>query len=108
MLRDQKAKKVHNFVLFPHDKLLNFLKEFMARPCDYLSDSAPQPVIFPSVCLTGPPKSGKTCLAKRVSLDLDLVYLTVPDILNSILEAKDVSNLHERVSFTLIVLKLCA
>lgn len=72
-------------------------KEFMERPLDYVSDSPPQPIIFPSVCLTGSPKSGKTCLAKRVSLDLDLVYLTIPDILNSILDAKDVSNLHEKV-----------
>ena len=75
----------------------------MARPYDYVSDRTPQPVIFTTVCLTGPPKSGKTCLAKRVSQDLDLVYLTVPDILNSILEAKDVSNLHEKVSLVTLL-----
>ena len=79
-LRDHKAKK-----------------EFLARPLDYLFDQTPEPSVFPSICITGPPKSGKTSLAKRAALDLELMYLTVPSIINSIVDSNDVTSAHENV-----------
>ncbi len=61
----------------------------------------PKPLINPAVCVVGRPKSGKTMLSKRVAKQFDLVYLTVPIIVQSILDAQEKTQLYEDVSMNL-------
>lgn len=57
----------------------------------------PKPLINPAVCIVGRPKSGKTMLSKRVAKQFDLVYLTVPIVIQSILDAHENTQLHDDV-----------
>jgi predicted NACHT family NTPase len=85
--------------------------EFMANTFAYVRESeysellpntiAPPPLVAASLFVLGPPKSGKTMFAQRIAINLDLVYLNVPIVLEAILEGKDDSLLHDKVSNSL-------
>ena len=78
-------------------KNLNSKREFILNPLAYLFKSPPQPLVSPTACILGPPKSGKTKLAESISTELDCVHLTIPGILQSILDGKEITALHDDV-----------
>ena len=74
-------------------------KEFITRPLTYIFEAPTQPIVLPTICVVGPPKSGKTTLSKSIAAEKELVYLSVPDILNSILDGNEVSSLNDKAYF---------
>ena len=76
-------------------------KEFFARPTSFVFKAAPKPIVHPTVCIIGPPKSGKTSLAHSIANSMEMVYLTVPDIIRSILQGNETTSLYEKLSKTL-------
>ncbi|KAJ3357640.1 adenylate kinase [Entophlyctis luteolus] len=63
-------------------------EEFIANTKDYISQPPPQPIVRPRIFILGRPKSGKSTLASRIAAENDLVHLTVPVIINSIMAEK--------------------
>jgi broad-specificity NMP kinase len=57
----------------------------------------PKPVVRPTVCILGRPKSGKSGLATKLAQEYNLVHITVPIILESIVHGKDDTKLAEKV-----------
>lgn len=77
-------------------------KEFVSNTFSYVGvastkKSAPMPLVVPSLFVLGPPKSGKSLVARKISESFNLVYLTVPIVLEAILEGNDDSELHDTV-----------
>jgi nicotinamide riboside kinase len=72
-------------------------QEFLKNPSAFSLDSSVQPLVHPKILITGGPKTGKTTLAQGLAKDLGLVYLTVPTIINSILEGQDVTSLYDDI-----------
>ncbi|KAJ3138794.1 adenylate kinase [Physocladia obscura] len=68
-------------------------EEFLANTFEYISQPAPQPVVRPHICILGRTKSGKTALAAKIAAQYDLVHLTIPIIINSIINGKEKINL---------------
>ncbi|KAJ3018566.1 UNVERIFIED_CONTAM: adenylate kinase [Siphonaria sp. JEL0065] len=64
-------------------------EEFISNLHEYISQPPPQPVVRPQVCILGRPKSGKSVAAARIAREYDMVHLTVPIIVNSIIEGKE-------------------
>lgn len=90
-----------------HGKFIYYLKtedlrtEFIHNTYSYINNPAPKPIIAPIVFILGPPKSGKTLAAKRIAEKYDLVYLTIPIILQAILDGKEDSKSYEIIKRTL-------
>ena len=68
---------------------------------DFSFKSRLQPIIHPTAFVLGQPKSGKTVLAESLATDLELVYLTIPIIISSILEGEEVSKLYDQMNHLL-------
>ncbi|KAJ3221922.1 adenylate kinase, partial [Clydaea vesicula] len=73
-------------------------KEFLENTFNFIDNPPPEPHIQPSIFIVGPPKSGKTLAAERIARDFDITYLTIPIILQAILDGKEDSELYEAVS----------
>ncbi|KAJ3325576.1 adenylate kinase [Boothiomyces sp. JEL0866] len=76
---------------------LGVVPEFTRDTNHYLFTSAPEPILSPTCCILGNPKSGKTTLAKALEDPLDCVHLTVSSILQGILDAQEVTSIHDKI-----------
>eukprot|EP00003_Mantamonas_plastica_P000708 TRINITY_DN1054_c0_g2_i3.p1 TRINITY_DN1054_c0_g2~~TRINITY_DN1054_c0_g2_i3.p1 ORF type:complete len:1599 (+),score=647.91 TRINITY_DN1054_c0_g2_i3:968-5764(+) len=54
----------------------NNMTLFMRNPNKYIANTSLPPLIMPRVAIIGPPRSGKTTLAKRLANDLGAVYVS--------------------------------
>jgi hypothetical protein len=72
-------------------------KQFIVSPSYFLLSKPPQPMLFPTLCILGDVKSGKTYLAESLSKVMNAVYLTVPIILQAILDSNEATTLCEQV-----------
>ncbi|KAJ3273051.1 adenylate kinase [Terramyces sp. JEL0728] len=72
-------------------------KEFTRNTNQYLPCSAPEPILSPTCCILGNPKAGKTTLAKALESALDCVHLTVSSVLQTILDAQEVTSIHDKI-----------
>jgi adenylate/nucleoside-diphosphate kinase len=77
----------------------NSIKQFLVSPKYFLLSKPPQPMLFPTVCILGDVKSGKTTLAEGLSKVMNAVYLTVPIILQAIIDSNEATTLCEQVFF---------
>jgi hypothetical protein len=73
---------------------------FLGDSATYLKCSTPPRFIAPSIMVIGRGKSGKTMIAKRIGEQLNLVYLTVPQILQNVLDLEGETELAKSVSFS--------
>lgn len=74
-----------------------FMKEFIKRPTFYLSAPPPQPLFFPTICIVGDSKSGKTSLAREIAESLQIVHLTVDSVLQTLLDGEEVTALSDGI-----------
>lgn len=65
--------------------------EFCFRPRYYCSNLKPSPMLFTTVCIVGDTKSGKTTLAASLAKSLDAVHLTIPKILQGIIDGQEIT-----------------
>ena len=63
-----------------------------------MNQGPPPPFVSPTISIVGPPKSGKTFIATRIAREFDIVYLTVPIIVQTILDGKENTDLHDKVA----------
>ena len=73
----------------------------MKNPLFYRIDSEMKPLVCSTLAIIGAPKSGKTSLARKIAAEKELIYLSVPFILTTILNGKDTSSLCENLKFCL-------
>ncbi|XP_054943366.1 adenylate kinase 9 [Physeter macrocephalus] len=60
-------------------------EKFMKNPIKYIRQPKPKPTIPIRIALLGPPKSGKTTVAKKISSDYGLKRLSIGDALRYVL-----------------------
>ncbi|KAJ3094596.1 adenylate kinase [Phlyctochytrium planicorne] len=72
-------------------------KDFLENTLEFVSQPAPKPIVRPKVCVIGRPKSGKTTLSLRACADLELIPLTLPRIIESLLSKGEHSNLSKKI-----------
>ncbi|KAJ3312582.1 adenylate kinase [Boothiomyces sp. JEL0838] len=104
-LKKSKKPALSNFGSIPvvYKDEVYFLKnkqneqEFTRNTIQYIFTSAPEPILSPTCCIVGNPKSGKTTLAKALEASLDCVHLTVSSILQGILDAQEVTTVHDKI-----------
>lgn len=68
-------------------------EEFLRNPLKYVTQKPLVPILKTTLCVVGRPKSGKSSLCVKLCQELDLVHLTVPRIVESILEAGEETQL---------------
>ncbi|KAI9344788.1 hypothetical protein DFJ73DRAFT_626763, partial [Zopfochytrium polystomum] len=76
-------------------------EEFMANTQAYVHLPPPKNPAPPKICLLGRPKCGKTELSEKLAAEYDIVHLTVPLILESILSERNNGQLANQVTETL-------
>ncbi|XP_023368209.1 adenylate kinase 9 [Otolemur garnettii] len=59
--------------------------KFMKNPIKYIRQPKPKPTVPVRIIIVGPPKSGKTTVARRIASDLGLKRLSIGDALRRIL-----------------------
>lgn len=79
-----------------------FVKEklesvFAINPAKYINQTTPLPVLASNCCIIGNQKSGKSSLAETLSKDLDAIHLTVSNILQTIIDGREITALCEKV-----------
>ncbi|KAJ3092712.1 adenylate kinase [Quaeritorhiza haematococci] len=75
--------------------------ELIGNTLTYVNQDPPKPIVRPTCVVLGRPKSGKTTLAKAVARDLQLVYLSIPIILQNIVDNHENTNLHDEIKSSL-------
>ncbi|KAJ3245876.1 adenylate kinase [Chytriomyces hyalinus] len=75
--------------------------EFVNNIQEYISQTPPQPAVRPQIAILGRPKCGKTTGAARISKEYDLVHLTIPTIINSILQGNENISLSKKITQSL-------
>ncbi|KAI8894618.1 hypothetical protein BC833DRAFT_604251 [Globomyces pollinis-pini] len=60
---------------------------------DFVFTRPPSPMLSPTCCIVGNPKSGKTTLGQSIMEEMDAVNLTVSSIIQSVLSGNEVSRL---------------
>ncbi|KAI8841516.1 hypothetical protein BJ741DRAFT_529480 [Chytriomyces cf. hyalinus JEL632] len=78
-----------------------FRDEFVNNIQEYISQTPPQPAVRPQIAILGRPKCGKTTGAARISKEYDLVHLTIPTIINSILQGSENISLSKKITQSL-------
>lgn len=73
------------------------MKQFLISPSFYLSSTTPLPMLFPTICIIGDVKSGKTSLTEGLAETLGAVHLTIPKILQAIIDGQEISTLNEKL-----------
>ncbi|KAJ3218873.1 adenylate kinase [Dinochytrium kinnereticum] len=73
------------------------VKDFLENTLGYISLPPPKPVVRPRVCILGRPKSGKSTLAAKACAELELIHLTIPSVLDSLLARGDNCNLSLKI-----------
>jgi stage III sporulation protein SpoIIIAA len=76
-----------NHIIFLKDQYS--LNLFIKSPSLYLTNEKLKPMIFPTFCIVGNPKSGKTTLSKAIAEQFDLAVLTIANIIVSIMESDE-------------------
>ncbi|KAL2914320.1 hypothetical protein HK105_206092 [Polyrhizophydium stewartii] len=71
--------------------------EFVFNTLSYIRDSPPQPLVAPTAIVLGACKAGKSALAAKLAVEMDAVHLTVPTILQAIIDGKEVTALYEEL-----------
>lgn len=76
-------------------------REFLANPTKFISNEM-RPIITPRVCVVGKPKSGKTTIARQLANQFNAVYITIPQIIQTILDSKDHLNIQSKLNNVLL------
>ena len=71
--------------------------EFLGNILKFISQPPPKLVVPPKIMIVGRPKSGKTDLAAKISAEYNLVHLTIPLIIDSIIAGKENTRLWKEV-----------
>ncbi|KAJ3316654.1 adenylate kinase, partial [Blyttiomyces sp. JEL0837] len=77
-------------------KTEQFRKEFLENTLEFTAQHPPQPVVRPRICVIGRPKAGKSTLASKLCAEYDMVHLTIPNILQSIVSGKENTDLCDK------------
>ncbi|KAI8911461.1 hypothetical protein EDD86DRAFT_188816 [Gorgonomyces haynaldii] len=77
------------------------LNEFVTSPLRYMVEREPQPLLFPSFCVLGDSKAGKTSLAKSLAEQMDAMYLTATIAIQCIIDGQEMTALADQVLKTL-------
>lgn len=72
--------------------------EFLGNILKFISQPPPKLVVPPKIMIVGRPKSGKTDLAAKISAEYNLVHLTIPLIIDSIIAGKENTRLWKEIS----------
>lgn len=86
-------------VYYPNNKLSQ--DQFLSNPIFFQSEIHYLPVLYPTCCILGGPKSGKSSLAKALAIELNSVHLTVASILQALLDGEENTSLFESVRISL-------
>ncbi|KAI8608195.1 hypothetical protein BC830DRAFT_1156309 [Chytriomyces sp. MP71] len=73
-------------------------EEFINNIHEYISLPPPQPAVRPQICILGRPKAGKSAAAERIAAEYDMVHLTIPTIVESILAGNENIALAKKLS----------
>ncbi|CAF0983872.1 unnamed protein product, partial [Didymodactylos carnosus] len=76
--------------------------EFLKNPLFYLQQPTPKPIIPAKIALLGPPKSGKTSVAKRLVQEIGCVRVSLGDAVRYILEKEINTVLGKQMQTTLL------
>ncbi|KFQ26432.1 Adenylate kinase 9, partial [Merops nubicus] len=66
---------------------------FMKNPIKYIRQPKPKPAVPVKIAIVGPPKSGKTTVAKRFASDYGLLRLSMGDAIRLVLDSQPESEL---------------
>jgi adenylate kinase family enzyme len=80
--------------------------EFIGNILTYIGQPSPKLVVPPKIVIAGRPKSGKTDLAAKISAEYNLVHLTVPLILESIIAGKENMRLANEVKLENVFIQI--
>ncbi|KAI8854450.1 hypothetical protein BC829DRAFT_439159 [Chytridium lagenaria] len=72
-------------------------QDFLENTLEYVTLASPKPVVRPRVCILGRPKSGKTTLAIKACAELELIHLSIPSVLESLLSSGEYCNLSKKI-----------
>jgi len=75
----------------------NNLQKFIDNTFKYLGQTAPDPILDSYCCVLGGPKSGRSTLAQALSKNLNAIHLTVPSILQAIIDGKENTSICEKI-----------
>jgi len=72
-------------------------KEFERNTYYYMNQPEPEPVVKPQIAITGLPMSGKTTLAFNLAKLLHAEYLTIPNIIQDLIDANEQTELVQEI-----------
>jgi len=72
-------------------------KEFEINTYYYMNQPEPEPVVKPKVIITGLPMSGKTSLAVDLAKLLHAEYITIPNIIQDLIDANEQTELVQKI-----------
>jgi len=65
----------------------------------YMNQPEPEPIVKPQIIVTGLPMSGKTTLASSLAKLLHAEYLTIPTIIQDLVDANEQTDLVQKVIY---------
>ncbi|KAL5034512.1 hypothetical protein BDV3_004075 [Batrachochytrium dendrobatidis] len=74
---------------------------FISSPLDYTINLTPQPVVLPTVCILGGPKSGKTSISENLALELNAVYINAATAIQAIINGDEITALYDNLKHCL-------
>lgn len=75
---------------------------FMQNPMTYLIQDSPMPVVPIKIAIVGPPKSGKTSLAKRFVDDYGVVRLSIGEAMRQVIQQQPKTELARQMNWHLM------
>ncbi|EDO38691.1 predicted protein [Nematostella vectensis] len=72
--------------------------EFVLCPAKYLKQPSPKPVVPIRIAIIGPPKSGKTTLAKRFTAEYGVVRLSIGEAIRKVLNNQSHTELARQIN----------
>jgi adenylate kinase family enzyme/YHS domain-containing protein len=72
-------------------------KEFEMNTYYYMNQPEPEPIVKPQIIVTGLPMSGKTTLASSLAKLLHAEYLTIPTIIQDLVDANEQTDLVQKI-----------
>ena len=73
------------------------LKAFVADPLHYLSQPTPMPVVPLRLSIIGPPKSGKSTIARRLCAEFGCMRLSAGEAIRTVLDKQPYTQLAENI-----------